>query len=534
MSRSTGDDEANRTASAGAGSAAPADLILLNGAIVSAAIPGERAHALAARDGVIAAIGSGAEIERLRGPRTEVIDLAGRTVLPGFVDAHVHFFLTATSYRSAQLDDVRTVGEACRRIAEQAARTTAGEWVYGFNYPTWTVGRLPCAEELDAVSGDHPVYIAADTFHSSAANSRGLALLAPPAGLDGVETDPLTGRPTGHFVTDTAHFWTARKAYGALTKARLERQYRAAAEHALEKGVTTLHCLDGQFMDDDRDVQALLGVGPTLPLHTLVMYQTMDVERVVHLGLPRIGGCLTIDGAGPERTALFYEPYSDMPSVSGELYIPEERVDAFVREAHDAGLQVAMHAIGDRAVDTLVAAYARAMAANPRADCRHRVEHFLVPTDWAVDQAVELGLALSMQPAFSWTCDVAGDSLYETLWGPERARRAEPFPRLCALGIVVAGGSDSPVSPIDPLLGIHSAVNNPNPCRRVSVDEAVRMFTVNGAWAGREEHVRGSLAVGKAADVVVLDGDPWLEPAAIKDMPVCLTVSAGAVRHARL
>jgi hypothetical protein len=215
--------------------------------------------------------------------------------------------------------------------------------------------------------------------------------------------------------------------------------------------------------------------------------------------------------------------------VYGDLYIPEDKLDAFVLEAHTAGLQVGVHAIGDRAVDMAVGAYKKALEAVPRDDCRHRVEHFYVPTDWAIEQACALGLALPMQPAFSWSCDVQGASDYEHYWGKERADRAEPFPRLCALGLRVSGGSDSPITPIDPLLGIHSAVNNPNPIRRVGVDDALRMFTVHGAWAGREEHEKGTIAVGKLADLVVLAADPRTDTAAIKDIPVDMTVCAGRV-----
>ena len=203
-------------------------------------------------------------------------------------------------------------------------------------------------------------------------------------------------------------------------------------------------------------------------------------------------------------------------------------------EAHTAGLQIGMHAIGDRAIDILVRAYKEAMEAHPRLDCRHRVEHFYVPTDWAIEQARRLGLALPMQPAFSWSCDLPGGSLYKRIWGHERADRAEPFARLCDLGVVVSGGSDSPVTPVDPLLGIHSAINNPNPIRRVSVENALRMFTVNGAWVGREEDQKGTLEAGKLADIVVVDGDPYVESGAIKEFGVALTVCGGAVTHSAL
>ena len=173
--------------------------------------------------------------------------------------------------------------------------------------------------ELDSATGDHPAYLAADSFHSGAANSKAFALLAPPDSLSGVERDPSSGQPTGAFLTDDAHFFAARKSYAQLSDTRIEELIRGAAEQIVSKGVTTLHCLDGQFVDGDRDIDAFLRLDGHLPVHTVLMYQTMDVKRVLELGLPRIGGCLTIDGAGFERTALFYQPYADAP---GDLWRP--------------------------------------------------------------------------------------------------------------------------------------------------------------------------------------------------------------------
>lgn len=284
-------------------------------------------------------------------------------------------------------------------------------------------------------------------------------------------------------------------------------------------------------MQDDRDVLALISCQQELPVHTVLMYQTMDVERVLALGLPRIGGCLTVDGACFEHTAAFYEPYLDAPRTCGVLNYSEETIAGFVRRAHDAGLQVGMHAVGDRAIDTLVRSYVNAQAENPRRDARHRVEHFQLPSEWAIDEARRLDLALPMQPVFSHLWDHPGDSDYERSFGVLRAERMEPLVRLVGLGLHVAGGSDSPVTPIDPLLGIHAAVNNPRPSRRTTVDHALRMFTVNGAWVAHEEAIRGSISVGSVADLVVLHDDPYSNPSGIGDIDVCLTIHEGAVTY---
>ena len=269
----------------------------------------------------------------------------------------------------------------------------------------------------------------------------------------------------------------------------------------------------------------------SLPVHTVVYFQTMDVTRVVELGLPRIGGCLTIDGSGFDHTALMYEAYTDKPLTKGDLYIPEARIREFVSQAQAAGLQVAMHAIGDRAVDILVSAYAEAVGDGSRGDCRHRAEHFYIPSDWAIEEADRLGLALPMQPAFSWTWDREADSECARIWGRRRADRAEPYARLLDRGMMVAGGSDSPVTEINPLLGIHAAANAPHPGRQVSVDDALRMFTVNGAWAAFEEREKGTVEVGKLGDLTIIDGDPYAEPERIKDLSVEMTIKRGEITY---
>ena len=342
-----------------------------------------------------------------------------------------------------------------------------------------------------------------------------------------------SGGERGWFLDDESHFAAARLAFGSLTDEQIALLYRGVADRAMGKGVTTLHCLEGQFVEGDRDVLTLHAIADRLPVNVVLMYQTLDVQRVLELGLPRIGGCLTVDGACFEHTACFYEPYVDRPDTRGCLNYSEEAVRQFVTEAHRAGLQIGMHAIGDRAIDVLVSAYAAAQALYPRADCRHRVEHFQAPTEGALATACDLGLALPMQPIFSYLWDRDTADHYETAFGANRAARMESFADLLERGLHVAGGSDSPVTEIDPLLGMQAAVNNPRPSRRVSVEAALRMFTADAAWAGREDAVTGTISVGKRADLVVLGADPFTEPGAIDEIPVEMTVCRGEIVFAR-
>lgn len=506
------------------------DMILFGGNVVTMAVSKKRAQAVGVDDGRIVVVGNSDSVRSLANASTRMIDLAGKTLLPGFIDSHVHLFLTGLGLASVALQEATSVADVCDAISERARHTPPGRWVYGMGCAPWALNeaRYPTLSELDEAAPNNPVYISAVTFHSGATNTRGLGEIGLSLEIHGVEKDA-SGRPTGALVSDDAHFAAAGVAFGALSRDEITEMYRAAARFAASRGVTTLHCLEGQFMHEDADVAALLQLGSSLPVHAVIYYQTMDVARVVELGLPRIGGCLTIDGSGFDHTALMYEPYTDKPSTKGDLYIPEARVREFVSEAHAAGLQVAMHAIGDHAVDILVGAYAAAVEDAPQEDRRHRAEHFYVPSEWAIAKAGTLGLALPMQPAFAWKWDREADSECARIWGRQRADRAEPYARLCEQGMMVSGGSDSPVTEIDPLLGIHSAANHPHPARRVSVEDALRMFTVNGAWAAFEEGEKGTIEVGKLADLTVIDGDPFAERGRIKDFSVEMTIRAGKV-----
>jgi predicted amidohydrolase YtcJ len=510
------------------------DMILFNADVITMGVPNKRQRAVAVKDGRIAFVGGDHSALALATESTRCIDLHGATVLPGLIDSHMHGFATGLTFVSARLETATDVAAVCERMAEQASKVPKGAWVYGMGGVPWALkeGRYPTMAEMDAAVPDNPVYMSSATFHSGATNTRGFGLIGIDPGRHGVEKDA-AGRPTGSFVSDDTHFEAASVAFSALTDDEIADLFRQTAAFAASRGATTLHCLDGQFIAGDRDVKVLLDVAPDLPVHTVLMYQTMDVQRVLELGLPRIGGCLTIDGAGFEHTALMYEPYADVPSTCGDLYISEEKIRSFVREAHAAGLQIGMHAIGDRAVDILTAAYEEVLAELPRDDCRHRAEHFYCPTPVAIERAERDGLALTMQPVFSWLWDYPGGP-YERFWGPERAAKSEPFPELCRRGMVISGGSDSPVTEIAPLVGIHGAVNNPRECRRVSVEDALRMFTINGAWVALEEKEKGTLEVGKLADIVVLDRDPYREPDHIKDFAVEMTITEGRVVYERV
>jgi predicted amidohydrolase YtcJ len=265
----------------------------------------------------------------------------------------------------------------------------------------------------------------------------------------------------------------------------------------------------------------------------VVYFQSTDVQRVLDLGLPRIGGCVLVDGAYGEHTAALLEPYTDDPTTRGVLYFSDEELDDFVGRAHKAGLQISMHAIGDAAIEQLLNAYEQALAGDRRPDHRHRIEHFSLPTREHIERAARLGVAVAMQPIFAAMpdsgeidCQLAG---LEYL-GPERYARRHPYRTIIDAGILVGGGSDSDAKPMGPLAGMHAVVNHPDEERRLTAREALSLFTTNAAKIGFEEEEKGTIAPGKLADLVVLGEDPLsVDPTSLKDIPVEMTIVGGEI-----
>jgi predicted amidohydrolase YtcJ len=304
-----------------------------------------------------------------------------------------------------------------------------------------------------------------------------------------------------------------------------------AVDQALSVGLTTVHALEGGIAGEDEAVAQFIAAAPSLPLRFVLYYQTMDIDKVVDVGLPRIGGCILLDGDVGRCTAALSEPYANAPDNYGTLYHAQGTVNAFVLKAHKAGLQVALHAVGDAAVEQALNAYEAALRAHPRQDHRHRIEHCEVIREDQIQRAQQLGVALAIQPPFNhyWP-----HTDYIANLGEKRAWKADPVRTLVRPGLLVAGGSDSTVTPLGPLIGVHAAVNHSNPFERISVHEAVQLYTISAARMAFKERDRGSLEVGKLGDFVVLAGDPYeVDPREIIDIPVEMTVVGGDMAYRR-
>ncbi|HSL12177.1 MAG TPA: amidohydrolase family protein [Actinomycetota bacterium] len=455
-----------------------------------------------------------------------VVELPGTTILPGFVDTHVH--LTSTGLSLAN-DDVASAGsrEALLTIARGRARDGEGVvWLQGFDETTWPDPRLPSIHELDAVT-HRPLAIFRADGHVALANHAAIDD-AGVAGVRGVELDA-DGHPTGRLTqhADQAlRMWAAQ----ALTRGSIEELQLAAAAVAASRGVTTVHEMSMPHWHGARDLEVLLGHRRLLPLDVTPIVATMDVSLAVSEGFGAVGGDLPVDGSIGARTAALSDPYADGTG-TGTAYFDDDELVAFFHDGHTAGLQVGIHAIGDRAIDQVLTAWERVYHALDSRERRHfrarrhRIEHFELATVAHVERAAVLGLAVSIQPAFDRRWGFPG-GLYDAALGWHRASAMNPFRTMVERGVELGVGSDSPVTPLDPWLAIAALEEHHDPRQRLSRADAIALHTTGGARLARHEDKKGALAPGMHADLAAYEVDPFDVPSVEGLRPV-LTVSLG-------
>lgn len=502
------------------------DLVLHSGRIHTLEPARPLVEAAVIRGGRVVFLGeTGIALERVGDAAT--VDLQGRTALPGFIDSHVHFWRTGLMEQMVDLTGARSIVEIQATVASASARVPEGGLVMGRGWSDTTMSerRYPTRWELDEVAPRHVVYLLHRNGHSCALNSRALEFLDLDLSRSGIDRDR-DGAPLGPLREKLAH--DVQPTLLTLMDPGIRaRCLDLAARQAVEGGVTGVHCLEGGRLVGDPDVKDFLAHQHELPLSTVLYYQITDLPRILSLGLPRIGGCVLIDGSPAAHTGALYEPYADRPDTSGPgEYIPQADLDDWVLRSHQAGLQVVVHATCERAIGQMLLAYERAIVRYPRAGHRHRIDHFYFPRREQVWKAAELGVMAGVQPYFAEVFQ----EMYRLRFGDERMARVHPYRWFRDAGVVAGGGSDSFVTPIRPLWGIHAAVNHFNPAQRLTVTEAVRMFTRDSAFIGFEEDAAGSLQPGKRGDVVVLSDDPFaIEPGRIRELTVEMTISRGRV-----
>ena len=481
------------------------DLLLINGNFITMDSSLTSCNWVAIKDGKISGLGLENPPEQTA---KESIDMEGKTVLPGVMDCHVHVLSAGINLNSVLLQDAKDLGQVLQ-LLKNACETSKNEWVFGANYIPQNIkeNRYPYRWELDQISNGKKVMIFAATLHGCSTNTEGLSVCGVPETMPGVEIKD--GKMSGAFLSDESSFLAMSNVLGSLPDEILWGYIKDCCDNAVTKGVTTMHGLFGLFVKGDRDVHLVLKHKDELPLEMVVFYQTWDVQRALDLNLPRVGGCLTLDGALFEYTMANFEPFDSEPSLRGVLYHTDEEVYQVVSKAHASNIQCAIHAVGERAIDQLIYTYRRVIMEQGPKDLRHRIEHFCLPTDGQIKMAKELNLILSMQPGFTYLWDKPVGGEFEYCLGRQRANRWDPFNRIIDAGNIVCGGSDCPVTEVEPLVDIAACVNGHNSIRNISVDDALKMYTINAAYAANLEHEKGTLSIGKDADFVVVNMNPY-------------------------
>ena len=508
-------------------------LVLLNGNFITMDSNDSRDQALALEKGRIVRVGTDNDMTDLIQAGWPIMDLEGQTVLPGFIDTHAHLMATGQTLVGVPLTDVESMEDLLDRTAERARDTEKDSWVRGggLNELELPERRMPNRDALDAVVSEHPVCLLHATLHMCSLNTKALELLKPPLDLPGLDQE--NGRPTG-VVRDPGILTYIHPALARLIpQEEKATAIQAAAQSALRHGLTTVHALDGGDLGPG-DTQVIHAFQNELPIHTVCYNQSMDLSEVITLNLPRVGGCICSDGAFEAHTAALFEPYADEPDNYGALTYSQETMDEFILNAHRSGLQISVHCESERSIEQVLWAMEKALRAFPRTDHRHRIEHFELPTPYQIDRLARAGIMASMQPAFIPAFIGQEDmAVYAVLLGQSRLRWVHPYATILAHGIPISGGSDSPVTEFNPLAGIKAAVLHPNREERVTLRQALEMFTVSAAYSSFDENDKGALVPGKLADLTLLAEDPYaVEPENISAIKTTGVFVAGL--HTRL
>lgn len=524
------------------------DLVIVNATVHTMDSAQPTAEAVAVLGNRIVAVGSSDEIRSLAGRKTRVIDAGKRLVLPGFNDAHVHFLSGGFQLSNVDLRDAKSPEEFAGRIRKFAATIPKGQWILGgeWDHERWPGAPLPTKDLVDAATTNNPVFVSRLDGHMALANSLALKMAGVTRDTKDVDAGQIvrdkTGEPTG-ILKDAAMAYVEK----IIPQNTFEEKYaaaRAATDYAASVGVTSVQEMTGA---DLPVYQELLNRGE-LKTRIYAMAPLSKWERLAHAGIHahfgsdmlRIGGVKAFsDGSLGSSTALFFEPYSDEPTTRGlpgpDLF-PEGIFLKRVLEADRAGLQVTVHAIGDRANDEVLTVFQKVADKNGPRDRRSRIEHAQHLRQIDIPRFAKEHVIASMQP---YHC-IDDGRWCEPRIGPERCKGTYAFRSLLNTGAVLAFGSDWTVAPLDPMTGVYAAVTrrtlddkNPNgwyPEQKLTVEETLHAYTVGSAYAEFAENVKGTLTPGKLADIVMLDQDIFqINPVEILNTRVLLTIMDGRV-----
>ena len=449
----------------------------------------------------------------------ETVDLGGKAIVPAFVDTHQHFASLSTFNAGLNVMEAESNEEIAKMIGDFAAKTKDKTIIaFGASPHSVKEGRLINREEIDTVCLGKEVMVVKYDGHACIVSTPLLKKLDK-------KLRKLRGyHPDSGEMNQEAFFACSDYISGSLSIPDLFRNMQNATDYLASKGIGSIHTVSGVgfIANLDITIEKLFAKALRNGFQIRVFPQALDIKVATSRRLPRIGGCFecALDGCFGSRDAALNEPYADAEGGDGILYYSDEKVIEFCKKANRLGLQIELHAIGDKAFDQATRALKAALDDYPRKDHRHGIIHDCLPTAEGIAICKEYGIMMPVQSAFiGWKQEP--DSYLEELLGTERASRLNPIRTFAENGIVVSFGSDAPCTDPDPIQWIHRAVNHSNPDERISVQQALRMSTYNGAYTTFDEKERGSLETGKFADMVILSENPYtVEPERLAEIKV--------------
>jgi predicted amidohydrolase YtcJ len=520
----------------------PADMIITNARIRTGSSVQPYAEAMAVSGDTVMAIGTVREVMKFRSTDTEVLDLDGKFVTPGFIDSHIHFLMGSSNLASVQLRDAATPEEFIKRLGDYARTQKPGIWITGGDWDGKGWETLPERSWIDSVTGENPVFVSRLDGHMGIANSLALKLAGIERGVKNVGGGTIVrdeaGELTGVF-KDNAMDLIFNKVPG-FSDDQTDNALIAGMNCLSSNGVTSVHAVDaGGYADaivrlrnNDRLIVRVYAMTPFSAWESLKNKIEREGNGDKWIKYDGVKGF--VDGSLGSHTAAFIEPYTDMPADSGFFVNSAADMSGWISSSDKAGLQVAIHAIGDKAINFLLTAYEWTGKENGQRDRRFRIEHaqHIAPAD--IERFAKLNVIASMQPYHA----IDDGRWAEEVIGPERIKTTYAFKSLFDAGAKVAFGSDWPVAPATPLEGIYAAVTrrtlddkNPEgwvPEQKITVEQALQGYTVNGAYASFEENIKGTLEPGKLADFVVLSDDiTSIDPIKIRETRVLQTYVGG-------
>ncbi len=528
------------------------DMAIVNANVLTLNKKAPKAQAVGVLGDKIACVGTDAEIKAGVGPNTKVIDAKGQTVLPGFHDSHMHPLLVGHFANGVVLNDVKNVKEFLEKIKEKAQKTPKGQMILGsgWNQELWEERRYPTRWEVDSVAPDNPVFAIHWNAHIYLCNSmllkqKGIDRKTPSPEGGTIEKDA-KGEPTGILLENAINLVAPgflETGAGLFSYEQTKEALAYCAKRAAEWGLTSIV----DILAGDAQVKAYqeLEAEGRLPVRVnyFLGYQLLD--SVVNLGIMsgygnkkiRFAGMKMIsDGSLSSHTAALNKPYADVPGTSGVMRNSEDEIRQFVMKSTANGIRVDIHALGDRAIHIVVKVFREAMEKYKPKDPRFKVSHCIIMDKELVKAFKELNIVANVQPTFL----MAGQQWIPRQVGPDRCKMAHAYCSLKEAGIHMASGTDAPIGHMNPLINVYaSSVRKdlkgyPDGCwhpeQKITVEDALRMGTIEGAYATGEENEKGTIEVGKLADMVLLAKDPMaVEPETIKDIKNLMTIIGGKV-----